>query len=697
MSESTLSGVDASNGQYPWSVFTIAWEDTGIGLIGTLCSCSIITLLKHILLELELVGLLEGRTQYLCDSKTSIYTSAKHIQASNKHEHIQVIRYNHRIATHVADVESTLSGVYARNGQYPWSLITIAWVAIGSGYSGISCSSSIISKNFALSDSQCIRGSDLVETYPIGTRIGWPLPRPGGVFMRHYWYIEPSSANSPNIVLLRFHEALTLSPNVQPIRLPAPGDFSYEGWASISLWFAFSATPNFAEQLQFVNNNIPRNADCTFQSNFPDHELCSVEQARITGEISPATATGFSGTSCSSSIISKNFALSDSQIIRGSDIVETYPIGVRIGWPFPRPDAVFMRHYWYIEPSSANSPNIVLLRFHEALTLSPNVQPIRLPAPGDFSYEGWASISLWFSGTPSFADQLQFVNNNIPRNADCTFQSNFPDHEMCSIEQARIIGNTAPGGAWVLYEYNEFNYHSTLVGIHKSRFTNETSTIVETFPLGARISYPFRRQDAVFMRHYWYIEPSSANSPNIVLLRFHEALTFSPNVQPIRLPAPDNFSYEGWASMSLWFTLAITPEFAEQLQFVNNNIPRNADCTFQSNFPDHEMCSIEQARITGNTPPGGAWVLYEYNEFNYHATLVGIHKSRFTNETSTYGVATRVSHFVEWIGELTAEALGPIPPPTIIEAHVGGIQWTWPWPWENQRFMRHYWYIEALG
>lgn len=50
----------------------------------------------------------------------------------------------------------SLNGVNATNGQYPWSIMTTAWSGNGAGsWIGITCSSSIISENFALTDLHC--------------------------------------------------------------------------------------------------------------------------------------------------------------------------------------------------------------------------------------------------------------------------------------------------------------------------------------------------------------------------------------------------------------------------------------------------------------------------------------------------------------------------------------------------------------
>lgn len=88
------------------------------------------------------------------------------------------------------------------------------------------------------------------------------------------------------------------------------------------------------------------------------------------------------------------------------------------------------------------------------------------------------------------------------------------------------------------------------------------------------------------VRHYWYIEPSCENSPTLVLARFHKTLTFNPNVQPIRLPSLDNFSYEGWSSYLL--------RRPARLQSTNASILSNSLCSFQdAKMDDHEICATD--------------------------------------------------------------------------------------------------------
>lgn len=51
---------------------------------------------------------------------------------------------------------------------------------------------------------------------------------------------------------------------------------------------------------------------------------------------------------------------------------------------------------------------------------------------------------------------------------------------------------------------------------------------------------------------------------------------------------------------------------------------------------------------------GGSWIVYEYTAgFEFIPVLVGIYQYQFANETASFGYATRVSHFVEWIDTLS--------------------------------------------
>lgn len=51
--------------------------------------------------------------------------------------------------------ERISSGVNATNGQYPWSILTIAWSGTGVRVGNI-CSGTIIGNNFVLSDLYCV-------------------------------------------------------------------------------------------------------------------------------------------------------------------------------------------------------------------------------------------------------------------------------------------------------------------------------------------------------------------------------------------------------------------------------------------------------------------------------------------------------------------------------------------------------------
>lgn len=52
--------------------------------------------------------------------------------------------------------KAVTSGINATNGQYPWSIFTIAWAHTGSGSAtGVSCAGTIIANDFVLSDLHC--------------------------------------------------------------------------------------------------------------------------------------------------------------------------------------------------------------------------------------------------------------------------------------------------------------------------------------------------------------------------------------------------------------------------------------------------------------------------------------------------------------------------------------------------------------
>lgn len=50
-------------------------------------------------------------------------------------------------------------------------------------------------------------------------------------------------------------------------------------------------------------------------------------------------------------------------------------------------------------------------------------------------------------------------------------------------------------------------------------------------------------------------------------------------------------------------------------------------------------------------------MVYEYADagLEFVPVLVGIHQFQYANQTASYGHATRVSHFVDWIETLSAE------------------------------------------
>lgn len=53
--------------------------------------------------------------------------------------------------------------------------------------------------------------------------------------------------------------------------------------------------------------------------------------------------------------------------------------------------------------------------------------------------------------------------------------------------------------------------------------------------------------------------------------------------------------------------------------------------------------------------------MYEYTRrFEYILVFFGIHQYQYLNRTAIFGSATRVSHFVDWIEELTAGEWMPI-------------------------------------
>jgi len=193
-------------------------------------------------------------------------------------------RFNHRAFDPKYDIlersERISSGVNATNGQYPWNILTTAWSNQGSGFRiGTTCSGTIISNNFVLSDLHCV-GLDFnppassIEVY-YGS-VQWSSPRTSTNFVRHFWYIEPSSANRPNIVLMRINDTITYSPNVHPIQLPFFEDFAYEGWSSSILGYRTPDGP-FTAQLQSAHVSIFNNNLCNFYGSIDEHEICGID------------------------------------------------------------------------------------------------------------------------------------------------------------------------------------------------------------------------------------------------------------------------------------------------------------------------------------------------------------------------------------------------------------------------------------
>lgn len=52
--------------------------------------------------------------------------------------------------------ETMTSAVSATNGQYPWSIMTVAWATQGLISIGVTCSGTIIAKEFSLSSLRCV-------------------------------------------------------------------------------------------------------------------------------------------------------------------------------------------------------------------------------------------------------------------------------------------------------------------------------------------------------------------------------------------------------------------------------------------------------------------------------------------------------------------------------------------------------------
>lgn len=110
----------------------------------------------------------------------------------------------------------------------------------------------------------------------------------------------------------------------------------------------------------------------------------------------------------------------------------------------------FVRNYWYIEPSPENSPRLVLLRLHEPITLTPNIQPIRLPSSENFPYEDWSSYVLGFQLTSgSVMAHLRSTHASILNNNLCNFHGIIHDHEMCASDGSPGLDGTE-GSAFII-------------------------------------------------------------------------------------------------------------------------------------------------------------------------------------------------------------------------------------------------------
>lgn len=105
-----------------------------------------------------------------------------------------------------------------------------------------------------------------------------------------------------------------------------------------------------------------------------------------------------------------------------------------------------------------------------------------------------------------------------------------------------------------------------------------------------------------FVRHYWFIEPSSVDRPNIVLFRMDETITFNPNVHPIRLPFYQDFAYDGWSSLMLGFRSPVGQSTPHHLQSDQASIFGNNLCHFAGNVADHEICAIDGGEPSQSGP-----------------------------------------------------------------------------------------------
>ncbi|XP_037044801.1 uncharacterized protein LOC119080505 [Bradysia coprophila] len=211
-------------------------------------------------------------------------------------------------------------------------------------------------------------------------------------------------------------------------------------------------------------------------------------------------------------------------------------------------------------------------------------------------------------------------------------------------------GDVAPGsrhGQMCLSTIISNNFFLTdffCVGLHLNPVANSIETFFGYAPMLSPL-FPTN-----FVRHYWYIEPSPEDSPRIVLSRFHEAVTFNPNIQPIRLPSSENFSYEAWSSHLLGHRSGPGNVWAH-LQSTHASILNNSLCNFHGIIHDHEICATDGGERFDGGSPGGAWIVYEYTAgFEFIPVVIGI--ERFLNQTLSFAAASRVSYFVEWIETL---------------------------------------------
>lgn len=128
--------------------------------------------------------------------------------------------------------------------------------------------------SFLSLSSNPVARAETMEAY-IGA-VQWDSERRPTHFVRHYWYITPSLEDRPNIALLRLHETLTFNPNVQPIRLPTHGNFTYLDWSSYQLGHG-SLLGGYHSWLQSMHTSILNNNLCNFAGGVtPDYEICGM-------------------------------------------------------------------------------------------------------------------------------------------------------------------------------------------------------------------------------------------------------------------------------------------------------------------------------------------------------------------------------------------------------------------------------------